>query len=569
MPLTPEQRAVKAATKQGQDDMRALDKASLSTLDELYRAAVEEIQGMLVAAAGAAGIVSAASVPTVLLLANARLAALNSERDAVLNHAIDKAAEIGVTPFRAAVNPAQLSAVQQEAAQGVREYVAPDKLKLSDRIWRLDRNAEEIVNRSVRGAVIRGEGASQAATDLLAKGMAPPADLALAKTASAATNIGKTVEAGLMTGRGAPRDNALRVMRTEINRAHTTAYQKGAAAAPGSVGTKFMLSPRHPRVDICDMHARANLHGLGPGVYPHGRSPLPAHPNTLSFEVIVYQDEVTEADKAGKTTVVDFLKTVPAKDRKGILGANKNEAFEAGKLSTGMVRSRWKDVRNRIGWQEDYRDSVSRRYFNQRATFPDGVPTLRIGGKTLTADQITRLTGAPDGAKIRFDPYADGPALRISHPFYQTDSKRSFFRTDSGDMALSNDLLLLNKETAPRGLGLRIFTTQAMQAQELGFKRIEIYAGRGGGMNGYHTWPQYGANATLPPDVRRILPPGLEGAKDLLDLMKTDAGRAFWRKEGYSIECSFDLTEGSRSWQQLIKQITAKKVSLKRWTGLT
>jgi hypothetical protein len=52
-------------------------------------------------------------------------------------------------------------------------------------------------------------------------------------------------------------------------------------------------------------------------------------------------------------------------------------------------------------------------------------------------------------------------------------------------MGLSNDLLMLKKE-APRGLGLRIFTTQALEAKELGFSRIQIYAGRGG-MNGYRT----------------------------------------------------------------------------------
>jgi len=172
--------------------------------------------------------------------------------------------------------------------------------------------------------------------------------IALAQHAAKAGNISKAVGEGLLTGKGAPMDNALRVMRTEINRAHTTAYQRGAAADPDSIGTKFMLSPRHPRVDICDFHARANLHGLGPGVYPHGRSPLPAHPNTLSFEVVVYGDEVTEADRAGKQSTNQFLETVPSKDRASILGVNKNEAFEAGQLPASQIRSRWRDVQRRI-----------------------------------------------------------------------------------------------------------------------------------------------------------------------------------------------------------------------------
>ncbi|MBF8179650.1 hypothetical protein [Herminiimonas contaminans] len=568
MALTPEQEAVKRASQKGQKALAELDRSTLRKLQDLYGVAMEDIRQALIAVAGSAGMIGISNMGLILMQIRSRLENVSAERNHMLDQGLTKAAEIGTTPFVTTVPPATLQEVRSEAVQYVRDFAGTDKLKLSDRIWRIDRHAQEIVEQSVRNSVMRGQGASQAASDFLARGIPVPAEIGLAQKAATATEIGKTVETHLLTGKGTPVDNAMRVMRTEINRSHTRAYQQGAAADPASVGTRFLLSPRHPRVDICDMHARANLFGLGAGVYPHGRSPLPAHPNTLSFEVIVYRDEVSAADRQGKQTVIEFLEKVPSKDRKGILGANKNEAFEAGKLTKGMVRSRWGDVRRRIGWQEDYRDTVSRRHFNQRVTFPDGVPELRIKGNRLTETQIASLTGAPDGAKIKMDPYGDGPTLRISHPFYAHDSKRSFIRTEGGGMALSNDLLMLNHKKAPRGLGLRIFTTQALQAKELGFESIEIFAARGQGMNGYHTWPQYGANAKLPKDILELLPDGLKGATDLLELVKTEAGRAFWREEGYSIECSFDLTEGSRSWQQLIKQVTAKKISLKKWTGL-
>jgi hypothetical protein len=74
----------------------------------------------------------------------------------------------------------------------------------------------------------------------------------------------------------------------EINRAHGTAYLKGAEAHPDCVGTRFLLSPSHPEHDECDLHASANLYGLGPGVYPPGKTPWPAHPNTLSYVVAVF-----------------------------------------------------------------------------------------------------------------------------------------------------------------------------------------------------------------------------------------------------------------------------------------
>jgi hypothetical protein len=351
MALTPEQKAVLVASAKGRKAMQDLDAAALADVRKQYDEAVRDIQQMIAVVAGAAGVVSIAALPSLLLQIQARLGNLASARNAALDQGIDRAATIGTTPFSSTVNTGQLDHIRNDAVQFVKDFVGTDKLALSDRLWRIDRHANEIVNQAVQNSVVRGEGAAQAARDFLARGMRPPAEIDLAKDAATARNIGNSVEEGLMTGRGAPLDNAMRVMRTEINRAHTKAYQQGAAADDGSVGTQFMLSPRHPRVDICDMHARANLFGLGAGVYPHGKSPLPAHPNTLSFEVIVYRDEVTEEDRAGRQSVTEFLGTVPSKDRKGILGANKNEAFEAGQLPASQVKSRWRDVQRRIGRQ--------------------------------------------------------------------------------------------------------------------------------------------------------------------------------------------------------------------------
>ena len=58
-----------------------------------------------------------------------------------------------------------------------------------------------------------------------------------------------------------------------------------------AVGLRYCLSPRHPRKDICDTHASADLYGLGAGVYPVDACPWPAHPNTFSYVEVVYSDE--------------------------------------------------------------------------------------------------------------------------------------------------------------------------------------------------------------------------------------------------------------------------------------
>ena len=145
--------------------------------------------------------------------------------------------------------------------------------------------------------------------------------------------------------------NAMRVFRTEINRAHGTAYQRSVEQVPGSVGPRFLLSPAHPKTDICDLLAVQNLHGLGAGVYPHGKSPWPAHPNTLNYVEAVFDDEVTAEDKAGIKTPIAALKRLTSAQRIGVLGLGKAQLLEVGNLTQGMIKTPLAKVRARLDVQ--------------------------------------------------------------------------------------------------------------------------------------------------------------------------------------------------------------------------
>lgn len=91
---------------------------------------------------------------------------------------------------------------------------------------------------------------------------------------------------------------------------------------------------------MCDLYARQNLHGLGPGVYPDRKTcPWPAHPNTLSLVVAVFKGEVTEADRAGRETTVQALERLGPDLRAGILGPAKAGYFGQGLIGKGR-RSR-------------------------------------------------------------------------------------------------------------------------------------------------------------------------------------------------------------------------------------
>lgn len=228
----------------------------------------------------------------------------------------------------------------------LRDYTGADGLQLSDRIWRVDQATRAAIIETVEGAVVRGESARQAAIRMIAEGRAVPADVSVVIRDALGQRIGSAVQAKI---EGNVMRNALRVTRTEINRAYTEAFVTSAFEYEDTAGVRFNLSPLHPRFDVCDIHANANLHGLGPGVYPQGQHPYPAHPETLSFLTIVFHDEVTAADQAGRQTMAAWLQARPADEQDSILGKNKGRVFREGRLLDSELLDTWANVRARLG----------------------------------------------------------------------------------------------------------------------------------------------------------------------------------------------------------------------------
>jgi hypothetical protein len=343
-----ERAAIRRATLAAQRDMDALDARSLKALQRLYREAAADVAARIRAQAGNDDNIALQELQSLLAQVNARLGALAQARDAALDAGMAEAARLGTRPVQAALGAAASMRINEQAVRFVQSFIAEDGLQLSDRIWRLDRHAREAVTGAIERAVIQGHGAVQAAREFLARGEAVPGDVAAKMNAANAGRIGKAAGEAL-TGAGSPMDNAMRLFRTELNRAHGEAYIEGALSHPEAAGVRFLLSPAHPEHDICDLHATANLHGLGPGVYPSREAcPWPAHPNTLSYVEVVFRDEVSEADRTGKESPMQALERLTPAQQRGVLGAHKHEAFKEGKLTHGMIRAPWSKVRARI-----------------------------------------------------------------------------------------------------------------------------------------------------------------------------------------------------------------------------
>ena len=341
---------IKRASKAARGDVTRLVDRSLEQLERHYRAAADDLAAVINASADLDGNVKIEALDSILTGTRQQIAQIAEQRDLDLGAAITKSASLGVEPFRdVAELTADLASVANEAARFVQEFVAEDGLNLSDRLWRIDSGAYRSIEDQLQNAIIRGDGASKAAQDFLRRGVPVPDDVRSQLGLARADSLARVPGGVFLRDDSSAYAKALRVFRTEINRAHGEAYQGAAFEHPDVIGTRFLLSPNHPRADICDMHASVNRYGLGRGVYPKGRNPWPAHPNTLSFVEVVFSDEVSDDDRQGKEDRIAWLKRRPPADQAAILGAQqKQAALNLDLLREGDIATPWNVLERKL-----------------------------------------------------------------------------------------------------------------------------------------------------------------------------------------------------------------------------
>ena len=354
--------ALRAALRQAGDRARAaleqLREERVAVQGKILRAFAAQLADLLRTLAGPQGRVTPAAIPQIRDFVDGRLALLRETWQAQMDDAQLQAATLGASVPGAAgaralaetgVAGADPEVVRRVLA-ALRRFLAADGLKLSDRIWRLDRLAREQLIQAIENAIVRGDSAQQAALDYQRRAQPVPPSVANEAALAQPDAVAARATTALI---GAADDSTLfkleRLFRTEINRAYTEAFVASLASVPGAQQVKFNLSPLHPRTDVCDLYARANLYGLGPGVYPLGEHPYPAHPQTLSYLTAVFTDEITDADRAGQQTWEDWLAAQPADVHEAVLGGQrKAAAFRSGQLDSGDLRLPWYQIEARL-----------------------------------------------------------------------------------------------------------------------------------------------------------------------------------------------------------------------------
>lgn len=267
---------------------------SIKNNAELYRKAADNLLEMIRGDDGRR--VELGELQNLLNAMRAELQRLTIQRDGLLNDDLHQLALMASTPFNGLIANDIRLLKADAAVAWVKEFVHADGLQLSDRLWRLNRHTTDTISQYLQTALYNGEDAHHAILRGMGSGEGVPLHISKAYDASKAGALRTSIRE-VMTGAADPRTGkgvvyqAERLFRTELIRVHGEAYMNMAFNTDGVIGVRFMLSPRHPRPDVCDMHASADLYGLGEGVYPNREScPWPAHPNTLSYVVAVMKE---------------------------------------------------------------------------------------------------------------------------------------------------------------------------------------------------------------------------------------------------------------------------------------
>ena len=127
---------------------------------------------------------------------------------------------------------------------------------------------------------------------------------------------------------------AERITRTEMARAWADGFIAKIKDDADVVAVKFKLSSRHPVFDICDMYAKADMYGLGAGIYPKDKlPPLPVHPHCLCRYVEVIEGEVDMKQQRDQVREAGdkWLNSLPEARRAQVLGRKGLKAWEDGK----------------------------------------------------------------------------------------------------------------------------------------------------------------------------------------------------------------------------------------------
>jgi hypothetical protein len=176
------------------------------------------------------------------------------------------------------------------------EHFYGDTINLSSRIWKIDGLGRDAINNVLMQGITDGDSAWNIAKKLeefLGAGADCPRWTSTRLYGRTASDKSAGDTTGLLSGNDCDGKgvsyNALRLARTEIQKAHALATDKLLAAQPWVEQEKCHLSASHPEPDECDDIVEGGENN--DGVYPIGTIEYPLHPHCFCYKTAVLMNE--------------------------------------------------------------------------------------------------------------------------------------------------------------------------------------------------------------------------------------------------------------------------------------
>lgn len=321
----------------------SLDREMMEQLLLLYKAGLADLTERFGVLADGTGHVRIDMLSQLIQEIEQVLLAVQGSQQTLLITAINNSAVIGASVVDAGITSNAVTSVWQTTQS--------DGLNLSQRVWRLNEQNKRLLINEIQASIVRGDSAFKAARDFLNNGMSVPGSITAEAGLSTASNLGNVSAESILKEKESALYKLQRLFRTEMARAHSQAYMDSVDGIDGVIGYKFNLSSAHKKTDICDLHAKANLYGLGRGVYPKSviSRIYPAHPQTTSFVTAVWEDEVTEQDKVKDVNRVEWLKKQSIAMQEGVLGKQKAKWLRQGLLTDRNINTKVSVLKKKFG----------------------------------------------------------------------------------------------------------------------------------------------------------------------------------------------------------------------------
>ena len=169
-----------------------------------------------------------------------------------------------------------------------------------------------------------------------------------------------------------------------------------------------------------------------------------------------------------------------------------------------------------------------------RSALKQAAPGVRVS-------QLPALVGASGEAKVQ------ALAMTRGGVYVKAVARDYEARIHIKDQVVKITQLDVPPERQAKGIGGGIMRSIIRAAQKAGMKELLLTAGRSDDEIGYLVWPKLGFDGPIPAAIVAKLPKSLRGARTILDLYKTAAGRAWWEQHGVTVELSLQLKGAMQS----------------------